>query len=70
MGDLLVECSRSSFLSDPMFDKLSIFAQLWQFLRIRKRWWLLPLFLLILLLAFFLVFAQGSALAPLIYTVF
>ena len=53
-----------------MFDKLSIFAQLWQFLRIRKRWWLLPLFVLILLLALFLVFAQGSALAPLIYTVF
>lgn len=53
-----------------MLDKLSIFVQLWQFLRVRKRWWLLPLLVLIALLALFLVFAQGSALAPLIYTVF
>lgn len=58
-----------------MFDRitigrLSIFGQLWQFLRMRKRWWLLPLLVLILLLSLFLVFAQGSALAPLIYTVF
>ncbi|MBI2636125.1 hypothetical protein HYW84_02250 [Candidatus Peregrinibacteria bacterium] len=58
-----------------MFDRiaigrLSIFGQLWQFLRMRKRWWLLPLLIIILLLSLLLVFAQGSALAPLIYTVF
>lgn len=53
-----------------MFDKLSIFGQLWGFLVVRKKWWLLPLLLLITLLALLLVFAQGSALAPLIYTVF
>ncbi len=39
-------------------------------MRVRKSWWLLPLLLLITLLALILVFAQGSALAPLIYTVF
>ena len=53
-----------------MLDKFSLFGQLWQFLRIRKRWWLLPLLFLITFLAFVLIFAQGSALAPLIYTVF
>lgn len=50
--------------------RLSIFVQLWQFFRMRKRWWLFPLLVLILLLSLLLAFAQGSALAPLIYTVF
>jgi len=50
--------------------KLSIFADLWMFLRIRKKWWLLPLLLLIVVLGLILVFAQGSPLAPFIYTVF
>ena len=51
-------------------SKLSIFRDLWLFLRIRKKWWLLPLLLLIVLLGLILVFAQGSPLAPFIYTVF
>lgn len=51
-------------------SKFSIFRELWLFMRVRKSWWLLPLLLLITLLALILVFAQGSALAPLIYTVF
>ncbi|HLC76292.1 MAG TPA: DUF5989 family protein [Candidatus Peribacterales bacterium] len=50
--------------------KLSIFADLWMFLRVRKKWWLLPLLLLIIGLGLILVFAQGSPLAPFIYTVF
>ena len=51
-------------------SKFSIFGDLWQFMRIRKKWWLLPLILLIALLALILIFAQSSALAPFIYTVF
>ena len=51
-------------------SKLAIFAELWQFMRVRKKWWLLPMILLITLLGLILVFAQGSALAPFIYTVF
>jgi len=51
-------------------SKLAIFADLFAFLRIRKKWWLLPLILLIVLLGIILVFAQGSPLAPFIYTVF
>jgi len=50
--------------------KLIIFRDLWMFLRIRKKWWLLPIILLIALLGIILVFAQGSPLAPFIYTVF
>lgn len=51
-------------------SKLSIFKELWQFLKVRKKWWLLPILILIVLLGLILVFAQGSALAPFIYTVF
>ncbi len=51
-------------------SKLAIFSELWAFLRIRKKWWLLPILLLIVMLGLLLVFAQGSALAPFIYTVF
>ena len=51
-------------------SKFSIFVDLWHFLRVRKKWWLLPIMLLICLLGLILVFAQGSVLAPFIYTVF
>lgn len=51
-------------------SKFSLFRDLWLFLRIRKKWWLLPILLLTILLGFILIFAQGSPLAPFIYTVF
>lgn len=50
-------------------SKLSIFSELWSFMRIRKKFWLLPLLLLIVLLGLLLVFAQTSPLAPFIYTI-
>ena len=55
---------------DLSMSKLSIFTDVWAFMRVRKKWWLLPLVLLITLLGLILIFAQGSALAPFIYTVF
>jgi len=45
-------------------------AQLWSFLRVRKKWWLLPILVMLVLVGSLLVFAQGSALAPFIYTIF
>lgn len=50
--------------------KHSVLAELWRFLRVRKKWWLLPIMLVMLLVGSLIVFAQGSALAPFIYTVF
>jgi hypothetical protein len=44
--------------------------ELWSFLKVRKKWWLLPIILILLLVGMLLVFAQGSVLAPFIYTVF
>jgi hypothetical protein len=48
----------------------SVAKELWAFMRVRKKWWLLPVLVMMLLMAALLVFAQGSALAPFIYTIF
>lgn len=48
----------------------SIFSELWAFMKVRKKWWLLPIIVVLLVVGALLVFAQGSALAPFIYTIF
>jgi len=47
-----------------------LMIQLWAFIRQRKKYWLAPLILAILLLGMLLIFAQGSAVAPFLYTLF
>ncbi len=44
--------------------------EMWQFMRVRKKFWLLPIILMLVLVGAVLVFAQSSALAPFIYTIF
>ena len=44
--------------------------QFWEFLRVRKKWWLGPIIGMLMLLGLLLVFTQGSAVAPFIYTLF
>jgi hypothetical protein len=51
-------------------SKLSIISELWQFLKVRKKWWLAPILILLLLLGALIVLTQGSALAPFIYAIF
>ena len=51
-------------------SKLSLVSEVWQFLKVRKQWWLLPPIFALLLLGLILIFAQGSPLAPFIYTLF
>ena len=50
--------------------KSSLIQEFWAFARARKKWWLLPIIVLMLLMGALLVFAEGSALAPFIYTIF
>ncbi len=50
--------------------KLSIISELWQFLKHRKKWWLLPILFFLILLGGLIVLTQGSALAPFIYAIF
>jgi drug/metabolite transporter superfamily protein YnfA len=49
---------------------LSLLGELWAFLRERKKWWLAPIIVVLALFGTLIVFAQGSALAPFIYTLF
>jgi hypothetical protein len=49
---------------------MSFLRELWQFLRARKKFWLLPIILVMLVMGGLLVLAQGSAIAPFIYTLF
>jgi hypothetical protein len=49
---------------------MSFLRELWQFLRARKKFWLLPIILMMLAVGGLLILAQGSALAPFIYTLF
>jgi len=48
----------------------SLLAELWAYMRTRKKFWLLPIMLMMVLLGALLVLAQGSAVAPFIYTLF
>ncbi|MFZ5516124.1 MAG: DUF5989 family protein [Candidatus Zhuqueibacterota bacterium] len=51
-------------------SKLSILAELWEFLKVRKKWWLGPIIFFLLLLGLLIVLTEGSALAPFIYAIF
>lgn len=44
--------------------------EMWAFLRVRKKFWLLPILVVMVVVGALLVFAQGSVLAPFIYTIF
>jgi hypothetical protein len=48
----------------------STLMELWVFLRVRKKWWLAPILLMMLLFGLLIVLTHGSALAPFIYTLF
>ena len=47
-----------------------LMGELWAFMKARKKWWLMPIIVVMVAVGALLVFAQGSALAPFIYTIF
>ncbi|MEJ6564217.1 MAG: DUF5989 family protein [Burkholderiales bacterium] len=49
---------------------IDILKELWRFLRVRKKLWMTPIIIVMLLLGGLLVLAQGSVVAPFIYTLF
>ena len=49
---------------------MSFVAELWEFMRVRKKFWLLPILAMMVLLGGLIVLTQGSAVAPFIYTIF
>jgi hypothetical protein len=49
---------------------MAFLAEFWEFLRVRKKFWLLPILLVLCLFGSLIVLAEGSAIAPFIYTLF
>ncbi len=49
---------------------MEFLAELWSFLRIRKKYWLLPIMIMMTVFGGLIVLSQGSAVAPFIYTIF
>ena len=49
---------------------MSVIKDYWNFLKERKKWWLLPIIIILFLIGILLVFGAGSAIAPFIYTLF
>lgn len=51
-------------------NKFRIFIDFWHFMRERKKWWLMPILIFIVLLGFLVFATQGSVVAPFIYALF
>ena len=50
--------------------KIGVLKELWDFMKVRKRWWLAPIVVVLLLLGLLIIFTESSAVAPFIYTLF
>jgi hypothetical protein len=51
-------------------DRIALIKEFWDFLKFRKKYWLLPIILMLLLLGALIIFTEGSALSPFIYVLF
>ena len=51
-------------------SKVSILFEFWEFFKERKKWWLLPIVIFLVLLGALIVLTEGTAIAPFIYTIF
>jgi len=49
---------------------MSFIIELWQFMKARKKFWLLPIIIMMVIFGGLIVLSQGSAVAPFIYTIF
>jgi len=49
---------------------MDFFRDFWNYMKERKKWWLIPTFIIFILLGILIVLSSGSALAPFIYTLF
>ena len=56
--------------SGGMMGRFSIIGELWTFMRVRKKWWLGPIVVTMLLLSILIVLTESSAVAPFIYALF
>ncbi len=53
-----------------MSNNKSLIAEVWNFLKVRKAWWLTPIFLMLFFVGALIIFGQSSAVSPFIYALF
>jgi len=53
-----------------MANNKSLLAELWDFLKVRKAWWLAPIIIMLILVGVLIIFSQSSSLSPFIYALF
>jgi len=51
-------------------SKLSIMSEFWEFMKVRKKWWLTPIIVFLVVFGALLILTEGSAIAPFIYALF
>jgi drug/metabolite transporter superfamily protein YnfA len=51
-------------------SKISILFEFWEFLKERKKWWLAPIIIFLILFGTLIILTEGTAIAPFIYTIF
>jgi hypothetical protein len=56
--------------TEKRYGKAELLREFWEFMKVRKKWWLGPIVLILLLLGAFIILTEGSALAPFIYAIF
>ena len=49
---------------------IEFFKEFWDFLKVRKKYWLVPIFIVLVLFGFLIVLSQGTVVAPFVYTIF
>lgn len=57
-------------LAQRLTSRLELVSEFWAFMSVRKKWWLGPIVLLLLILGLLIILTEGSALAPFIYPLF
>ena len=53
-----------------MYDFFDLVKDIWAYLRVRKKYWLAPLIITIIIMGSFIIFTQGTVIAPFIYSIF
>jgi len=57
-------------IKKSVIETARFWGEVWDFMKVRKKWWLLPIIVLCVLLGMLIILTEGSALAPFIYTIF
>ena len=71
MVEPTIAIMRNSFKhKDIIMSKISIISEFLEFLKVRKKWWLAPIIIFLVVFGTLIVLTEGTAVAPFIYTIF